>query len=869
MINQPTLQISASATSSPYLGTVTLTSSGGAGVGSVTYTAVVGSACVVSGNVVTVGNAGSSCAVIATKASDGNYYSANSLQLSITTTRISQAAVTFSNQAEMAARSSMSVSAIGGSGEGVLRYRVSSAGTTGCSLSGTTLTATSAGQCTIEASRASSTNYTVSPSISQVIEVVKSAQTVRFTTNVPAEPLVGSTYSPSATASSGLSISFSVSGVGCSLTSGMITFTAAGDCKVETSQTGDAAYLAAPTASQIIAVGRRNHTLAFSTTSQNITAKTFGDQAFVVSAISTEAEAQVAFTLSPQTTNEACSVFSSGLVLVLNVGDCVIEAYSTQTQALAAASTISKRIEIRADKASAPFITSVAMGNLSITAGFTPPSYIGGSSVSAYTIVAIDQTPNSTTEVSDSSCGTTLVNGQISCRIAGLENGKSYKIKVAAINGAGEGEFSVLSPAITVATNPAAVQNLRVVQGASTLAISWNDPDSLGGGTFSSYRVYVKRSSTTSYDADHYFNVTNQSTRNITISAETPPDGMTHPGGPALVNGVAYDIKVVTVTTANTQELTGNTAVVNQIPRTVPEPPRLANALVVANKLVLTWTAPLSDGGAAVTTYSASVGQSPCVFAAPDDTYCEIALPTSPGNYVFSIVAQNVAGSSTELQGTYTVAAYNSPSQQTSGGSSGGSDVTEPAKPSESAPVVSGMSFSSDKKQIIIRGLHLKGIKKVFIGSVEAVIVSQTTEMIILRTPVLKTGSHAVFLHMTDNTVLRYEKEFVVEGAKPAVVVSKKSTLSGFKPGTSVLTAQMKKDLLVIFKANRNSKSLLCIGHTQGPTILKSDARLAMKRANAVCNFAKQNGIKVVTASYQNNKKIGAKYRRVDLVFTK
>ncbi len=870
MINQPTLQISASATSSPYLGTVTLTSSGGAGAGAVTYTAVVGSACVVSGNVVTVGNAGSSCAVIATKASDGNYNSANSAQISIATTRINQSALTFSNLAEMPARSSMSVSAIGGSGEGVLRYRVSSAGGTGCSLSGTTLTATTAGQCTIEASRASSTNYTVSASVSQVIEVVKSAQTVRFTTNVPAQPLVGSTYSPSATASSALSISFSVSGSGCSLTSGTITFTAAGDCRVEASQTGDGAYLAAPTASQTIAVGRRNHTLAFSTTSQNITAKTFGDQAFVLSANSTEPEAQVAFTLSPQTTNDACSVFSTGLVLVLNVGDCVIEAYSTQTQALAAASTISKRIEIRADKASAPFITSVAMGNLSITAGFTPPSYIGGSSVSAYSIVAIDQTANSTTEVSDSSCGTNLVNGQISCRIMGLENGKSYKIKVAAINGAGEGEFSILSPSITVATNPAAVQNLRVIQGASTLAISWEDPDSLGGGTFSSYRVYVKRSSTSSYNAEHYFNVANQNTRNITISAETPPDGMTHPGGPALVNGVAYDIKVVTVTTANTQELTGNTAVVNQIPRTVPEPPRLANALVVANKLVLTWTAPLSDGGAAVTTYSASVGQSPCLFAAPDDTYCEIALPTAPGNYVFNIVAQNAAGSSTELQGTYTVAAFSPPTpQQSSGGNSGGSDITDPAKPSESAPVVSGVGFGTDKKQIIIRGLHLKGIKKVLIGSIEAVIISQTTEMIILRAPELKAGSHAVFLHMSDNTILRYEKELFIEGSKPAATTTKKLMLSGFKPGTSVLTEQMKKDLLVILKSNRQSKSLQCIGHTQGPTILKSDARLAMKRANAVCAFAKQSGYKVVAASYQNNRQLGAKFRRVDLVFSK
>jgi hypothetical protein len=42
-----------------------------------------------------------------------------------------------------------------------------------------------------------------------------------------------------------------------------------------------------------------------------------------------------------------------------------------------------------------------------------------------------------------------------------------------------------------------------------------------------------------------------------------------------------------------------------------------------------------------------------------------------------------------------------------------------------------------------------------------------------------------------------------------------------------------------------------------------------MKRANAVCSFAKRNGVKVVSGSYQNNKQIGAKFRRVDLVFTK
>jgi hypothetical protein len=417
-----------------------------------------------------------------------------------------------------------------------------------------------------------------------------------------------------------------------------------------------------------------------------------------------------------------------------------------------------------------------------------------------------------------------------------------------------------------VATNPAAVQNLSVVQGSTTLAISWDDPDSLGGGTFLAYRVYVKRSSTTSYNAEHYFNVVSQSTKNITISGETAPDGIGHPGGPALVNGVAYDIKVVTVTSANLEELTGNTAVVNQIPRTTPEPPRLANALVVGNKLVLTWTAPLSDGGAAITSYSATVGASPCTFANSTDTYCEIALPTAPGNYVFAIAAQNVAGSSTEIQGVFTVASYNSNTPT----NTGGSVVTEPSKPIEPGPLVTSVAFSADGKQVFVRGSFLKGISKVLIGNIETRIVSQTSEMVILTTPALAAGSYSVYIHLTDKTVLRYEKELVVKGTKPVVVVKKKTAvLAGFKPGSSILSATMKKSLLTVFKSNKGSKALQCIGNTQGPTILKSDARLAMKRAVAVCSFAKQQGFKVVSSSYMNNKKVGAQYRRVDLVFTR
>jgi hypothetical protein len=517
------------------------------------------------------------------------------------------------------------------------------------------------------------------------------------------------------------------------------------------------------------------------------------------------------------------------------------------------------------------------MGNLSITAGFTPPSYIGGSTVSAYTIVAVDQSSTNSVDVSDSSCGTALVGGQISCRITGLENGRSYKIKVAAVNAAGTGEYSALSPAITVATNPAAVQNLRVIQGASTLAISWDDPDTLGGGAFMEYRIFVKRSASSSYVVAHPFRVTSATTRSVTISAETPPDGMSHPGGPALVNGVAYDIKIVTVTSVNQSELTGNTAVMNQIPRTVPDPPRLASALVVGNKLALTWTAPMSDGGAAVTSYSATVGNTPCVFNTVSETYCEIALPTTPGDYVFSIAAQNVAGSSAELQGVYTVVApLSRPVTQLPGGivsppsgGGGGIIINEPAKPSESAPIIASVDFSlTNKRHINIRGSHFRGVDKVVIGGLTARVISQTTEMIVVESPDLKSGAHSVLIYLVDGDVLRHSKNLFVVG-KPVVIQPKRAQVIGFRPGSSALTAEMRSGILKVLKANKGSRSLQCVGHTQGPTILKSDARLAMKRSKAVCAFAQRQGIKTVFSSYQNNTKVGSSFRRVDLFFTK
>jgi hypothetical protein len=83
------------------------------------------------------------------------------------------------------------------------------------------------------------------------------AQTISFTSAAPTSATAGgSTYTPTATASSGLAVTFSLasSSTGCTIASGVVSFTAAGTCVVDASQAGNGTYAAATSVDQSFAV---------------------------------------------------------------------------------------------------------------------------------------------------------------------------------------------------------------------------------------------------------------------------------------------------------------------------------------------------------------------------------------------------------------------------------------------------------------------------------------------------------------------------------------------------------------------------------------------------------------------------------------
>lgn len=96
--------------------------------------------------------------------------------------------------------------------------------------------------------------------VSAVIWVAPTAQTISFTSANPSPVRYGDSYTPTATATSGLPVSFSIDAAstsGCTITGGVVSFTGSpgvGTCIVDADQPGNASYGAAPEVQQVITV---------------------------------------------------------------------------------------------------------------------------------------------------------------------------------------------------------------------------------------------------------------------------------------------------------------------------------------------------------------------------------------------------------------------------------------------------------------------------------------------------------------------------------------------------------------------------------------------------------------------------------------
>ena len=551
---------------------------------------------------VTITGAGT-CNVTASQAGDDDYAPATSSALTYTVSRAAQSSLSIDSVASVVLGDSLILIGNGGSSTSELTWGSSSGP---CTVSGTgvtgSLTPTGVGDCVVTLDRAGNTNYLAATQATQTVTIGKQDQTVTFTNSVPSTPDAGTSYTAEFSSSLGSSYIPSVSvttgdGTVCSATdnadgTALVSFLSAGTCTLTASESGDSSTNSA-TATQSIEVGSINQTITF----PPIGDTTYGALPFTVNA-STSSGLAVNFTSS---TPSVCTVgASTGRVTLVDIGTCTLVASRSASGVFAAANSVAISFAVAAALPGAPHLTSVSAGDTSITVSFAAPDSTGGPSeaITGYQVRATPTSGSSTTQP----CA---VASPLQCTITGLTNGTDYTVDVAAINSVGVGEFSASSGVMQPATSSNAVTGAYAIpaSGGTSVHVYWdqlsNAAATLGGGSFTGYQLYVRAR------GDSWPSSSEFTTATIT---DTDYDVT------GLTSGTTYEFKIIALTTANPNEGTSNTVTVTAYPVTVPgAPTNLQLEEVSDTSVILTWEAPASDGGEAITQYTATAtGLSPC-----------------------------------------------------------------------------------------------------------------------------------------------------------------------------------------------------------------------------------------------------------------
>jgi hypothetical protein len=217
------------------------------------------------------------------------------------------------------------------------------------SISGSILTITGTGLVTVTASQAGDADYGPATSVSQTIQVSAASQTITFT-GLPATATYGAAgpYTLNGTASSGLAVSYGVSGPA-SISGSILTITGAGTVTVTASQAGNGNYSAATSVSQTIQVSAASQTITFSA----IPAQIVGTPVSLTATASSGLAVGFA-----SLTSSVCTV-SGNTATLIQAGTCTIQASQAGNSNFAAAASVSQNISVTSTQTASFTITPI------------------------------------------------------------------------------------------------------------------------------------------------------------------------------------------------------------------------------------------------------------------------------------------------------------------------------------------------------------------------------------------------------------------------------------------------------------------------------------------------------------------------------
>ena len=268
-----------------------------------------------------------------------------------------------------------------------------------CTVAGGTVTITGAGTCDVTVSQPGNADYNAATPVTHTIQIAKANQTIEFTT--PTGKAFGDpAFALTASASSGLTVSFvQVSGP-CTVNGVEVAATGAGNCVVRATQEGNDNFNAAPPVEDTIEFAKASQAINFAQPS----GKTYGDVPFALNATSTSS-LPVSYAADGD-----CTV-ANGMVTITGAGSCDVTASQSGDDNYNAASPVTRTIEIALANQAITFAQPAAKT-------FRDPSFLLGAVASSGLTVTYTTTGPCTT-VED----VLVITGAGTCQVTAAQGG--------------------------------------------------------------------------------------------------------------------------------------------------------------------------------------------------------------------------------------------------------------------------------------------------------------------------------------------------------------------------------------------------------------------------------------------------------------
>ena len=255
-------------------------------------------------------------------------------------------------------------------------------------------------------------------------------------------------------------------------------------------------------------------------------------------------------------------------------------------------------------------VTATA-GNAEVVVSFTPPTNNGGLAITGYTVTA-------------NSGGFTATGAGSPLTVTGLTNGQAKTFTVVATNDVGSSLDSAASASVTPATVPGAPTITTTTKGNTQVTVAFTAPASTGGAAITGYTVTASPAGGTDSNAG--------------------TTGLSHIVT-GLTNGTSYTFTVTATNRIGAGAASATSAAVT--PSTVPGAPTSVTVVGGDAQATVTFTAPASDGGAAITVYTVTatpVGGGSAITATGASSPITVTGLTNGTSYTFAVKATTSVG---------------------------------------------------------------------------------------------------------------------------------------------------------------------------------------------------------------------------------